>query len=57
MLAEAGIQAYPVLISTDDSFDVQEDAPSILFDHAIAAVKLNEQLVFYGCNRKYRIFF
>jgi tetratricopeptide (TPR) repeat protein len=46
MLEAAGIEAYPVLISTSDSLDVQEDMPSILFDHAIAATKLNGKVVF-----------
>lgn len=46
MLREAGIEAYPVLISTQDSFDVQEDQPALLFNHAIAAVPIGDQLVF-----------
>ncbi len=46
MLKKAGIEAYPVLISTDDNLDNQEDLPSILFNHAIAAVKLKGHLVF-----------
>ncbi|MDD5574105.1 MAG: DUF3857 domain-containing protein [Candidatus Omnitrophica bacterium] len=46
MLKTAGIEAYPVLISTADSLDVQEDAPSLLFNHAIAAVRTSRGLVF-----------
>jgi len=46
MLKKAGIEAYPVLISTDDSLDNQEDLPSLLFNHAIAAVKVKGRLVF-----------
>ncbi|WP_128700652.1 DUF3857 domain-containing protein [Candidatus Velamenicoccus archaeovorus] len=46
MLKKAGIEAYPVLISTDDELDNQEDLPSLLFNHAIAAVKVRGRLVF-----------
>lgn len=43
MLSAVGIDAYPVLISTSDSLDVQEDMPSLVFDHAIAAVRMEGQ--------------
>lgn len=46
MLNAAGIEAYPVLISTSDSLEVQEDLPTLLFNHAIAATRIGEKLVF-----------
>lgn len=46
MLDAVGIQAYPVLISTQDSLDLQKDVPSLVFNHAIAAVKVADKLVF-----------
>lgn len=46
MLGAAGIEAYPVLISTYDNFNTQADVPSLLFNHAIAAVNLGGKLIF-----------
>lgn len=46
MLHSAGIEAFPVLISTFDALDLQEDAPSLLFNHAIAAVEIDGKLIF-----------
>lgn len=46
MLSVAGIEAYPVLISTADSYNVEEDMPGLMFNHAIAATKLDGKLVF-----------
>jgi transglutaminase-like putative cysteine protease/tetratricopeptide (TPR) repeat protein len=46
MLAEAGIEAYPVLISTLGGLETQADMPGLLFNHAIAAVRLGGTLVF-----------
>jgi len=46
MLQEAGIEAYPVLISTWDSITTQTDMPALLFNHAIAALPLDGTLVF-----------
>ncbi len=46
MLKEAGIEAYPVLISTWNSMTTQTDMPSLLFNHAIAALPLDGELVF-----------
>ncbi|MFA6217438.1 MAG: DUF3857 domain-containing protein [Candidatus Omnitrophota bacterium] len=46
MLREVGIEAYPVLIATKDSYNASEDFPSILFNHAIAAVVWEGKLVF-----------
>ena len=46
MLQAAGLEAFPVLISTQDSLDLQEDMPTLLFNHAIAATKLSNRIVF-----------
>ena len=46
MLREIGIQGYPVLIGTDDYLDLEEDFPSINFNHCIAAVRLEAEWVF-----------
>lgn len=46
MLREAGIPAYPVLISTKDSYDLIDDFPSIAFNHCIAAVWLKDKIIF-----------
>jgi len=46
MLKEAGIEAYPVLISTWDSITTETDMPALLFNHAIAALPLDGALVF-----------
>jgi len=46
MLREAGIEAFPVLISTWDSVTTQTDMPCLMFNHAIAAVPVDDKLVF-----------
>ncbi|MEW6101668.1 MAG: DUF3857 domain-containing protein [Candidatus Omnitrophota bacterium] len=46
MLREAGFSAYPVLIPTKDYYDLNEDFPSMLFNHCIAAVLLESGIVF-----------
>ncbi len=46
MLREAGFSAWPVLIPTRDSFDMDPQFPSMLFNHCIAAVLWNNELVF-----------
>ena len=46
MLGEIGIPAYPVLIGTDDYLNLEEDFPSLHFNHCIAAVELDEDLIF-----------
>lgn len=46
MLKEAGFLAWPVLIGTKDYYNLNEDFPSMLFDHCIAAVSLEDRIVF-----------
>ena len=46
MLREIGVEGYPVLIGTDDYLNLEEDFPSVNFNHCIATVKLDEDLVF-----------
>ncbi len=46
MLKEAGIEAYYVLLRTRYSGEIDLDLPSFQFDHAIAAVPLNGELMF-----------
>lgn len=46
MLKEAGLLAYPVLIPTKEYYNLNEDFPSVMFNHCIAAVSYNKQLVF-----------
>jgi hypothetical protein len=46
MLREAGFKAWPVLISTKDYYNLNEDFPAILFNHCIAAVSLEGKTVF-----------
>ena len=46
MLREAGFASWPVLISTKDNHNLNEDFPAILFNHCIAAVSLRDKLVF-----------
>ena len=46
MLKDAGFSAYPVLIGTKDYYNLAEDFPTMLFNHAIAAVMLKDQAVF-----------
>jgi len=46
MLKEAGFQAYPVLIATREYYNLNEDFPSVMFNHCIAAVSYNKELVF-----------
>jgi hypothetical protein len=41
MLKEAGFTAWPVLIPTKECYNLNEDFPSVLFDHCIAAVSVN----------------
>jgi tetratricopeptide (TPR) repeat protein len=46
MLKEAGFLAWPVLIGTKDYYNLNEDLPSMLFDHCIAAVSLKDKIIF-----------
>lgn len=46
MLKEAGLLAWPVLIPTKESYNLNEDFPAVFFNHCIAAVSLNNKTVF-----------
>lgn len=46
MLKEAGLNAYLVLIPTRSDYNLNPDFPSVIFDHCIAAVKLQDKLIF-----------
>ena len=46
MLGEIGVESYPVLIGTDDYLNLQPDFPSVNFNHCIAAIKLEEGIIF-----------
>lgn len=46
MLKDAGFNACPALIPSKDCYDLDADFPSILFDHCIASVLVNENMVF-----------
>ncbi len=46
MLKEAGLDARPVLIPTEDVYPIEEKFPSVNFNHAIAAVRLGNTFVF-----------
>ncbi len=46
MLKEVGVQAYPVLISTREYYDLNPDFPSMMFNHCIAAVIFQDQTIF-----------
>jgi len=46
MLREAGLNAYPVLIGTEDYFNLYPDFPSVLFNHCIVMVELKEKSIF-----------
>jgi hypothetical protein len=46
MLKEAGLTAYPVLIPTKDDYDLEENLPSAMFNHCIAALLLDGKLIF-----------
>ncbi len=46
MLKEAGLRGFPALISTKDYYNLNEDLPSAIFNHAIAATLLKDQLIF-----------
>jgi len=46
LLKEAGIEAYPVLIGTKGTYRLEEKLPTVLFDHCIAATRIDSRLVF-----------
>jgi len=46
MLKKAHLSAWPVLIGTKDYYNLNEDFPNMLFNHAIAAVSLKDKIVF-----------
>lgn len=46
LLREAGLKAYPVLIPTEEVYDLREDIVASYFNHAIAAVELDGELIF-----------
>ena len=46
MLRSIDLEAYPVLIGTDDYLDLEEDFPSVNFNHCIACVRLDGDLIF-----------
>jgi len=46
MLKEAGFLAYPVLIPTKGTYNLNPDFPSMLFNHVITAVSLNKEFIF-----------
>ena len=46
MLKEAGLSSWPVLIATKEYYNLNEDFPSVLFNHCIAAVSLKSKTVF-----------
>ncbi|MDP2938646.1 MAG: DUF3857 domain-containing protein [Candidatus Omnitrophota bacterium] len=46
LLKEAGLKAFPVLIGTKDNFKLIEDFPTLLFNHCIVVVKIDNELIF-----------
>ncbi len=46
MLREAGFNAWPVLIPTSECYNLNEDFPSVVFDHCIAATTVKDKIVF-----------
>ncbi len=46
MLREAKLSAYPVLIPTRSAYPISKDFAAVNFDHAIAAVSLDNSMVF-----------
>ncbi len=46
MLRSLNYDASPVLIPTDDVYNLERDFPALYFNHAIAVVKINKELIF-----------
>lgn len=45
LLKIVGINAYPVLLSTRNHYDINLNPPAVFFNHVIAAVELNDSLI------------
>jgi len=46
MFKEAGITGWPVLIATKDYYNLNEDFPSVAFNHCIVAIGLQDKIIF-----------
>ncbi|MCX5714280.1 MAG: DUF3857 domain-containing protein [Candidatus Omnitrophica bacterium] len=46
MFKEAGIGAWPVLIPTKDSYNLNPDFPGVFFDHCICVTSINGKVIF-----------
>ncbi|MDD5595656.1 MAG: DUF3857 domain-containing protein [Candidatus Omnitrophica bacterium] len=46
MLKEAKISGWPLLISTREYYNLNQDFPSVLFNHSIAAITLKDKTIF-----------
>ncbi len=46
LLKSVGIEAYPVLIPTEEAYNLVEDFPCLYFNHAIACVKIKDSFIF-----------
>ncbi len=46
MFKEADLLAWPVLIPTKNCYNLNEDFPSVVFDHCIAAISLKDKIIF-----------
>ena len=46
LLREAGVESFPVLISTQDNYLLDEDFPALYFNHVICAIRLNNKIIF-----------
>lgn len=46
MLKELGLKAWPVLIPTKDTYNLNPEFPAIFFNHCIAVAELNGELIF-----------
>lgn len=46
LLREVGISSWPVLISTQERYEVEEDFPALYFNHVICAIKLKDKIIF-----------
>ncbi|MFH1504905.1 MAG: DUF3857 domain-containing protein [Candidatus Omnitrophota bacterium] len=46
MLRSVGLKAYPVLIPTRSAYPINEDFPSINFNHAICVLNIDQEFIF-----------